>query len=472
MGREIPYQSFESADFYQFGEHLERETRNLARLFADGSFSAAHPVGGFELEAWLVDSSGKPVARNAEFLEHVNHPDVVPELSRFNIEINVQPQSLRTDALHQLHLRLQDHWERCQRAARDLDLELMSIGIHPGLQDSQLNLANMSPNERYWVLNEQVLAMRNSRPITLDLRGRQHLQSVHHDVMLEAATTSFQVHLQIPQDLAVRCFNAAQIVSAPLVAVSANSPYLFGADLWDESRVPLFEQAVDLGGMGERRVSLGERYLQQSLLECFEENVRRFPPLIPMDLTEDHEPLPHLSLHNGTIWRWNRPIVGFDAAGKSHLRIENRVLPSGPTILDMIANAAFFWGLTLALARSDIDFEKALPFRQVHENFYAAARIGMDSELSWFNQTRMNAAELVQNLLPLAEQGLQALELSPTDIARYLGIIENRSSRRQNGASWQRQWVQQHGADMLALSRAYLACQRTGRPVHEWPLAG
>ncbi len=472
MGRDIPYQTFDSTDFYQFGEHLERETRSLARLFADANFSADHPVGGLELEAWLVDGSAKPAARNEEFLAHVNHCDVVPELSRFNIEINVQPEPLRSDALHRLHLRLHDHWERCQNAARDLDLELMSVGIHPALRDSQLNLANMSTNERYWVLNEQVLAMRNGRPITLDLRGREHLQSVHHDVMLEAATTSFQVHLQIPQDLAVRCFNAAQMVSAPLVAISANSPYLFGVDLWDESRVPLFEQAVDLGGMGERRVSLGERYLQQSLLECFEENVRRFPPLIPVDLTAETEPLPHLNLHNGTIWRWNRPIVGFDAAGNAHLRIENRVLPSGPTVLDMIANAAFFWGLTLALARSDIDFEAALPFRQVRENFYAAARTGMHSELSWFNNSRRNAVDLVQDLLPLAKQGLQALQLAPTDIARYLGIIENRSSRRQNGASWQRQWVHHHGADMAALSRAYLSCQRSGRPVHEWPLAG
>src|SRR5690606_15275244 len=278
MGQEIPYQTFSSEDFYQFDVQLTEETRLLERMFSDEVFKDAHPVGGFELEAWLVDAQGRPAAENVAFLQRLDNPEVVPELSLFNIEINVPPLILQDKALSLFARHLQLNWQMCRDTARTMALDLMCVGIHPALRDSQLTLENMSQSERYRVLNEQVLSLRNARPITLDLQGNTALRTVHRDVMLEAATTSFQVHLQVPQALAARTYNAAQLVSAPLVAVSANSPYLFGADLWDESRIPLFEQAVDLGEMGGQRVCFGNDYLQTSLMECFTENLRQYPP--------------------------------------------------------------------------------------------------------------------------------------------------------------------------------------------------
>lgn len=471
MGQEIPYQTFSSEDFYQFGVQLTQETRLLERMLADGVFKDSHPVGGFELEAWLVDAQARPAAANVAYLQRLRNPDVVPELSLFNIEINVPPLTLRDQALSQFARRLQRNWQSCRDTAQAMQLDLMCIGIHPALRDSQLTLDNMSQSERYRVLNEQVLALRNARPITLDLQGNTALRTMHRDVMLEAATTSFQVHLQIPQSLAVSAYNAAQLVSAPLVAVSANSPYLFGADLWDESRIPLFEQAVDLGEMGGQRVSFGDDYVQESLMECFSENLRLYPPLIPSHLDEPVETLPHLRLHNGTIWRWNRPIIGFSDAGQPHLRVENRVLPSGPTIPDMVANAAFYWGLTLGLARSDTGWQQALPFASVRDNFYTAARHGLNSRLYWLDGREHDCAALIQEtLLPLARQGLTGLGLAAGDISAYLDIIEARARTRQNGAQWQRAWVKQHGPDMEALSQAYLLQQWSGRPVHQWDL--
>lgn len=471
MGQEIPYQTFTSEDFYQFDVRLTQETRLLERMFAGDAFKNAHPVGGFELEAWLVDEQARPAAANVTFLQRLNNPEVVPELSLFNIEINVPPLILQEQALDHFARHLQFNWQACRDTARTMGMDLMCVGIHPALRDSQLTLENMSQSERYRVLNEQVLSLRNARPITLDLQGNTALRTVHRDVMLEAATTSFQVHLQIPQSLAVATYNAAQLVSAPLVAVSANSPYLFGADLWDESRIPLFEQAVDLGEMGGQRVCFGDDYLQASLLECFTDNLRRYPPLIPSHLDEPAETLPHLRLHNGTIWRWNRPIIGFDELGQAHLRVENRVLPSGPTVADMIANAAFYWGLTWELANNNRFWQQALPFVRVRDNFYAAARHGFNCRLHWFDGRQHDCTTLIlDTLLPLAEKGLTDLGLAAGDISVYLGIIEARTRTRQNGASWQRAWVRHYGPDMEALSRAYLAQQWSGRPVHQWEL--
>ncbi len=471
MGQEIPYQTFSSEDFYEFDIRLTRETRLLERMFAGDSFKSAHPVGGFELEAWLVDAQARPAPANVDFLQRLNNPEVVPELSQFNIEINVPPLILRGEALGRFAAHLQLNWQACRDTARTMGLDLMCVGIHPALRDSQLTLANMSRNERYRVLNEQVLSLRNARPITLELQGNTTLRTVHRDVMLEAATTSFQVHLQIPPTLAVAAYNAAQLVSAPLVAVSANSPFLFGADLWDESRIPLFEQAVDLGEMGGRRVCLGDDYLQKSLLECFTDNLRLYPPLIPSRLNEPIETLPHLRLHNGTIWRWNRPIIGFSKTGQPHLRVENRVLPAGPTVNDMVANAAFYWGLTWALATHERAWQKDLPFGKVRDNFYAAARHGFNCRLHWLDNQQHDCATLIlDTLLPLAEKGLTGLGLAAGNISEYLGIIAARTHSRQNGTAWQRAWVRQHGPDMEALSRAYLVQQWSGRPVHQWEL--
>ena len=198
--------------------------------------------------------------------------------------------------------------------------------------------------------------------------------------MLEAATTSLQLHLQIPPDQAARYYNAAIILSGPMVAATSNSPYLFGKHLWEETRIPLFEQSVSIGShknsktVNFKRVSLGTGFATTSLLECFLENRDHFPVVLPVKYDEPPENLAHLRLHNGTIWRWNRPLIGFDSEGQPHLRIEHRAIPAGPSIIDTVANAAFFTGMMANLVDSTTPPEQNLSFAQTQKNFYEAAQ--------------------------------------------------------------------------------------------------
>lgn len=470
MGQEINAKTFTDADVAAFHRQLRKETTQLAELFSHGGFSEARQVGGFELEAWLVGEAAAPVPRNADFLAAVASADVVPELSQFNFELNVEPRTLGGRCLAQFEEDLARTWQLCRDKAGELGLDVMMVGIHPQLKDSQLVLRHISAGRRYRALNERILKLRNRMPIVLDIQGREHLHTEHMDVMLEAATTSFQIHLQLPQGQSVRAYNAAQIVSAPLLAVGANSPYLFGVDLWDETRVPLFEQAVNIG-QPPQRVTLGETYVHESLLECFEQNLRDYPVLIPACSDEPSESFPYLRLHNGTIWRWNRPLLGFDASGQPHLRVENRVLPAGPTVVDMLANAALFWGAVETMSRAREPAEHRLPFEKVKTNFYGAVRQSLDCQVQWLNGRTYDCASLVrEELLPMASEGLAALGVATQDAQRLLGVIEDRVRSRQNGAHWQRRWVAKHGRDMEGLSCTYLQNQHRGQPVHLWEI--
>jgi gamma-glutamyl:cysteine ligase YbdK (ATP-grasp superfamily) len=327
--------------------------------------------------------------------------------------------------------------------------------------------------ERYRALNEQVLRLRRDDPITLDIQGNDHLHTRHHDVMLEAAATSLQIHLQLAPARSVRYYNSAMILSAPVLAAGANSPYLFGHDLWDETRIPLFEQAVAVSARAEsraNRVTFGNAYVRESLMQCFEENLTDYAVLLPTPLQTPPERLAHLCLHNGTLWRWNRPLIGFDDTGAPHLRLEHRVMPAGPSLVDMLANAALFYGLIQQLATADTAPESRLSFEQARRNFYAAARDGLRADLVWLQGKALPAQQLVSALLPLARQGLKHLAVDDADIDLYLGIIEGRLANGMNGAGWQRAYVAHHGHDMTALTCAYREHQRTGRPVHEWAI--
>jgi gamma-glutamyl:cysteine ligase YbdK (ATP-grasp superfamily) len=335
----------------------------------------------------------------------------------------------------------------------------------------------MSDLKRYRALNEQVLRMREGEPLELDIHGRQHLSTTHRSVMLEAATTSFQLHLKIHPRDAVHAYNAGIILSAPMVAATANSPYLFGHDLWDETRIPLFEQSVAVGGMADashgplRRVTFGSGYARESIMECFVENEQHYPVMLPMQFHDGLEQMSHLRLHNGTIWRWNRPLIGFDYDGIPHLRIEHRVVPGGPTIVDAIANAALFFGLMQVLIDAGEPAEPHIPFATARDNFYAAARYGLDARITWYDGEKGTLRSLLlQQLLPQARSGLESLEIDRNDIERYLGVIEARLQSGQTGAAWQRAWVARHGNDMAAMTAAYLARQDAGRPVHAWDL--
>ncbi len=468
MGQEISTSRFQEQDFILFTDRLHQETQRLAQWFDRDHFDLDHGVAGFELEAWLVDAQVDPNPINQDYLAAINDPLVVPELARFNVELNSKPLPLRDGVLGQMAEDLNQIWGRCCQVAQDLEAELLMIGILPTVNQSQLSLINISPLQRYYALNEQILRLRQGKVMELNIQGRDHLHTRHPDIMLESATTSFQIHLQVAPDQAVRCFNAALILSAPMVAIAGNSPYLFAQDLWNETRIPLFEQAL---GQDLNRVSFGTGYVQQSLLECFLENLDRYPVLLPMEMSPDLDQMGHLRLHNGTIWRWNRPLIGFDPQGKPHLRIEHRVVPAGPTVVDMIANLALFYGAVHSLATQPLVPEHQMSFEIARANFYAAAQYGLEAEVEWLDHRRLPMDQcLAKIVIPMARQGLEQLQLEPDHIDRYLEILSERVRTGQNGSSWQRAYVAKQGRDMQKLTRAYLAHQHSGAPVHEWDL--
>ena len=475
MGQEINTFRFTSKDFKQYYACLEKETELLADWVTSCKLSSRGPVAGFELEAWLVGQDFRPAAINEAFIEKMSEPLVSQELALFNIELNNHPKILMGRALSELEQDVSQIWFQARQVANELGVHLMTIGILPTLEDDQLNLRYMSPLKRYRALNEQVLRSRKGRPLRLNIVGRQYLRSEHRDVMLESATTSFQIHIQTPCNRAHKIYNAAVAASAPMVAACANSPYLFDHDLWDETRIPLFEQSVEIGGFEGaaqgplHRVGFGSSYARKSIVECFQENLQHYPVLLPMLFHDDSNHLSHLRLHNGTIWRWNRPLIGFDNDGTPHVRIEHRVLPGNPSIKDAIANAALFYGLSEGLCMEPEELTERLPFAQAKDNFYQAARYGLNARITWFDNQKTNIRSLLlQELLPLAQRSLIRLGLESCDCEHYLGIIRARLENMQNGCAWQRQYVARHNADMVALTAAYLKHQQEGSPVHEW----
>jgi hypothetical protein len=472
MGQEITSSHFAKADFDEFQARLEAETRLLERWFREDYFSRQGNIGGFELECCILDKAAQPAPINQSLLERLQNPLVVPELATFNLEINSTARPLQGDVFSRMAQELSEVWRLCDRTAAQFEARMGMFGILPTLCQGHLSLANMSPLNRYRALNEQVFRLRRGRPVELDIDGRSHLRLSHDDVMLESAATSFQIHLQTDPRQAALLYNLSKIVSAPMVAACANSPYLFGRDLWEETRIPLFEQSISVGASDlTKRVSFGIRYAHESIFESFEANLRRYPILLPRLMDEPLEALAHLRLHNGTIWRWNRPLIGFDKTGRPHLRIEHRVVPAGPSVVDGIANAALYFGLVTALAADDRPAEGRLPFAQARDNFYAAARDGLDARLVWFGGRTIGASELLrESLLPLAEQGLALLGVERNEISHWLGIIEARLSKGMTGARWQRAWVARHGCDMQGLAQAALEHLASGRPVHEWPV--
>ena len=476
MGQEINRTDFTQGDFERFRQRLEDETLALKKRIEHSRCSQRPPVAGFEIEAWLIDDAMAPAPVNERFLAEFDDPFACPELAKFNIELNNEPEPLAGQGLSRLQRGLEEIWARACRSAEAIDVHLLTIGILPTLQQSALNLANMSELNRFHALNEQVLRL-HGEPIHLEIVGHQHLETEHNDVMLESAATSFQIHLQAPLDRAHHYYNAAILESAPMVAVSANAPYLFGKDLWAETRIPVFEQSIEVGGFHGaahgplHRVSFGSGYARRSILECFEENLNHFPILLPIEQDSDREAFAHLRLHNGTIWRWNRPLIGFDDDGTPHVRIEHRVVPSGPTIIDMLANAAFFYGLAEYLCRQAVDPEPHIPFPQAKDNFYQAARCGMNAPIVWLNGSRCRMKPLLlEELLPNAQQGLLQLGIDRGDAQQYLTVIRERVESGQNGSEWQRQFIAAHGSDFRTMTNVYLTNQQSGRPVHEWEL--
>jgi len=478
MGDEISRSDFSSEDFKEFRQRLKNETRILTSWFENNAFETTEGKCGFELEAWLVDKNYRPQPVNEAFLESVDDPLVVPELSKFNFEINSIPRQIKGNLLSQLESELTLNWEKCVSHAEGLDAMVLAIGILPTIKDEMLTLDNMSSLKRYVAMNRQVIRLRQGKPLELKIEGKDFLNIKHHDVMLEAVATSLQIHCQVNVENAVRYYNLSQILSAPMAAVAANSPYLFGKDLWDETRIPTFEQAVSVAsfpnsqGQTIGRVSFGTGYARNTLLEPFLENLNGFPILLPMVLDDDPSWLSHLRLQNGTIWRWTRPLIGLTKNGKPHIRLEHRVPSAGPSIKDTIANIAFFLGLMAYYGERETPLECEIPFDDAKKNFYRAAKHGMRANVKWTGGQSVSLLTLLeQSLLPNAKTGLHEVGLLTQDIDHYLDdVIGNRIKTRQNGAVWQRAFIAKHGLDFQKMTHAYFENQKRNLPVYKWTL--
>lgn len=473
MGQEL--QSEELVDEKVFLRRLREETRLVMGWFKDDAFERRSPaLIGAEVEGWLLDADFRPSPRNLDFLNRADDKRLDQELSQYNFELNLEPGPLEGDCFAALQARFEQLWTHCATTARTMDGHAAMIGIAPTLRTDMLDLDAMTPSNRYRALNARVMHLRGGAPLKYCITGHEAFEDVQDHLMMEAACTSLQTHLMLDPDRHVRQFNAALIASGPLLAISVNSPFLNGKKLWEETRIPLFEQAIHvdsfrtLQGRHVGRVGFGAGYVRESLLELFLENLDGHAPLLPVTEEAARERLRHLKLQNGTVWRWNRPIVCADS-GTPHIRLENRITPAGPTPIDMAANAAFLIGLVLHLADLEEAPEAVLDFEAARANFYAAAQHGLGARMTWLDGDRVLAQSLIRNqLAEAAETALVRAGVAAFDARRVMDVIRERATNGMTGSAWQRAWVNTNGRDFQALMEAYVKLQDSGRPVHTW----
>ncbi|WP_155056666.1 glutamate--cysteine ligase [Streptomyces blattellae] len=496
MGEKVVAGGFDLSDRQRYRGKLRECLRGLERLLAERRFDRPKNLMGLEIELNLTGADGTPKMLNAQVLERIASRDFQTELAMFNLEVNIAPHRLAGRVFDRLAEELRTSLAYADRKAREVDAGIVMIGILPTLDRDDLVSTNLSDVDRYALLNDQIVAARGE-DFLLDIAGVEHLRCTSRSIAPEAACTSVQLHLQVTPGRFAAVWNAAQAVAAAQIAVGANSPFLFGRELWCESRPPLFQQSTDtrppeLQAQGVRpRTWFGERWIS-SAFDLFEENLRFFPALLP--ICDDENPLEvldaggtpklaELVLHNGTVYRWNRPVYGI-ADGVPHLRVENRVLPAGPTVTDVLANAAFFYGVVRALGEESRPVWSRLPFGTAAANFEAASRHGIDARLIWPRRgryggtTEVDAVSLVRDeLLPLAEAGLDAWGVDPADRDLYLGVIDERCRRRVNGAAWQSATFHRaletglsREAALAATTKRYRELMHHGEPVHTWPV--
>jgi hypothetical protein len=485
MGTEILTDTFDERDYARFAARLEQCLADLGRLLARPGFGAGPATIGAELELFLVDSAARPLPVNQAVRARTADPRVTVELSRCNLELNSSPAPLAGRPFTVLAGELGALLDRVGAAAGAHQGRIALIGVLPTLSRAHLDAGTVTDTVRYRALARELRRLRGG-PVRIRISGAEPLELVTDDIALEGANTSLQVHLRVAPEDFTRVYNAAQLATAPVLAAAGNSPTLLGHRLWEETRIALFKQSVeDRDSRGPRRrpprTTLGTGWLRDGPLALFTEIVRMHEPLLPV-VTDPPSDCPlsldELRLHQGTVWRWNRPI--YDPAAGGHLRIEMRALPAGPTVTDMMANAAFLVGLTLWLAAEDQRWTYALPFERADYGFYRAAQHGLAAELSWPSGPHrfrtVPAAALVAELLPAARQGLADAGVAAAEADRLLGVIGARVATGQTGAAWQRAALaaaergrSRQQALAMMLDR-YLACAATGQPVHTWPI--
>jgi len=488
MGQHEVERQFDSEKLQVFMSALLDDLRALDYMIEhDRIESDVHRVGA-EQEMFLVDHNMRPAPIAVEVLNGMCEPRLTTEIARFNLEANLTPRLIAGDCFARMEQELNELISQTRRRASTLNADTLLAGILPTLRPSDLTLDNLSPNLRYRELNRAVTQARGG-PFYIHIKGIDELEIEHDNMMMESCNTSFQIHFQVgPREFA-RCYNIAQAITAPVLAAAVNSPVLFGKRLWHETRLALFQHSADARSRAQlarsmpTRVGFGERWVRNSVLELLHDQVTRFRPImitLPNEsslqvLARGGVPaLTALFVHNGTIWPWNRACYGV-RNGVAHLRIENRALPAGPTVVDEISNTAFFTGLMLALPHEYGDITQRLNFDEAKANFFAAARYDLHAQLTWLNGKTSSAASLIRDhLLPLARQGLSSAGVEVSDIDKYLGIIDERVKTRQTGARWilkslqSLETLEPRDLRYCEIAARMLQEQKEGKPVHDW----
>lgn len=489
MGEHDVGEAKDDAQRRNFVKALLDDVNALERMLQDGMFETGVRRIGAEQEMFLVDDSMSPAPLATQVLERLDDDRLTTELARFNLEANLMPRIYGGDCLRAMEDELIEVMGVARAAARAEGAKVLLTGILPTLRKDHLGLDNMTPNPRYFALNRAMARLRGGAFHVL-IKGLDELETTHDNVMLESCNTSFQIHFQVGPSEFARLYNVAQAATAPVLAAAVNSPLLLGRRLWNETRVALFQRSVDVRSQthqargGRPRVSFGDRWVDHSVLEIFREDIALFRVLLGHEIDEQPfedlaagrpPPLSALRLHNGTVYRWNRACYGV-ADGVAHLRIENRVLPAGPTVADEVANAAFFFGLMSGMTDEYEDVSKVMAFDDAKNNFFAAARHGLEAKFRWIGGESHTAQDLiVRQLLPLASRGLQSAGIDADDIARYLGIVEARVGTGRTGSQWMLNSLAKMPADIPRDARDRRLCSALwerqtgdGAPVHTW----
>ena len=479
-------------DLNNFTRHLLQDIHALEKMLDDGWFNNGQMHIGAEQEICLVDQHHKPATKAMELLKDLEPKGFTTELAKFNIEANLDPIAFKGDCFSALEKQIDDRLADLEEVAKAQNVDFVLTGILPTIRKFDLEEENITPLKRYHALIKAINKLRG-KIYELRIIGLDELHIKHDSAMIESCNTSFQVHLQVTPDTFVDKYNISQVLTAPVLALATNSPMLFGKRLWSETRVALFQQSVDTRVTSDHirdrspRVTFGNNWLKNSIIDMYKEDIVRFRVMLMADSDEDvmelleqgvTPKLNSLMVHNSTVYRWNRPCYGISPNGKPHLRIENRALPSGPSVLDEVSNAAFWLGMMNAFGDHYPDITTQMEFDNAKGNFVSAARNGLETEFKWINGKKIGACELIKKeLLPIAREGLEKTKVNKKDIDRYLGVIEARNEKSQTGTRW---IVDSHSALMkegtreeacIALTAAMVRNQKNKIPIHQWELA-
>ncbi len=484
----------DKSEMQKFVKQLLEDVQSLEYMLDNDWFEKDIIRIGAEQEMCMVNNDTmKPAFIAIEALDKMKSYEwVETELAKFNLETNFDPREFKGDCLAKMEHEARSNLTRIQKTLDDFDVSVVLTGILPTLRKDDLNMDSLTPKKRYYALMEAINDQLTTDAYELRLSGIDELNIKHDSPLIEACNTSFQVHLQINPDEFVKMYNISQVLAAPMIAISSNSPLVFGKRLWHESRIALFQQSLDTRAshdhMREKspRVNFGNGWLKDSILEIYQEDIARFRVLIAGDIQENSideiakgnvPKLRALQVHNSTVYRWNRPCYGISPNGKPHLRIENRVLAAGPTVVDEIANTAFWLGLMVGMADKYEDIRDHISWDDAADNFGKSAKYGIDSTFTWFNDEKITAVDLIiKKLIPIARKGLQIRKVDKKDIDKYLDIIKARAKAHMTGARWiLRSFTklkEETTTDeaLACLTSSIIKNQKTSMPVHEWKL--